>query len=75
VGLNPTHEKRDRSMRATQQMSITLPNELAAAVRDKVASGEYASKSEVIRDGLRWQHSIPAVPTLGYSVTFLTRRT
>jgi putative addiction module CopG family antidote len=34
-------------------MSITLPNELAAAVRDKVASGEYASESEVIRDGLR----------------------
>jgi antitoxin ParD1/3/4 len=40
-------------MRTTQQMSITLPNELAAAVRDKVASGEYASESEVIRDGLR----------------------
>ena len=40
-------------MRTTQQMSITLPNELAAAVREKVASGEYASESEVIRDGLR----------------------
>jgi antitoxin ParD1/3/4 len=40
-------------MRTTQQMSITLPNELAAAVRAKVASGEYASESEVIRDGLR----------------------
>jgi len=34
-------------------MSITLPNELAVAVRAKVASGEYASESEVIRDGLR----------------------
>ena len=34
-------------------MSITLPNELAMAVREKVASGEYASESEVIRDGLR----------------------
>jgi len=40
-------------VRTTQQMSITLPNELAAAVRAKVASGEYASESEVIRDGLR----------------------
>jgi putative addiction module CopG family antidote len=34
-------------------MSITLPNELAVAVRAKVTSGEYASESEVIRDGLR----------------------
>jgi len=40
-------------MRTTQQMSITLPNELAEKVRAKVASGEYASESEVIRDGLR----------------------
>ena len=40
-------------MRTTQQMSITLPNELALAVRAKVSSGEYASESEVIRDGLR----------------------
>jgi putative addiction module CopG family antidote len=34
-------------------MSITLPNEMAEMVRAKVASGEYASESEVIRDGLR----------------------
>jgi antitoxin ParD1/3/4 len=40
-------------MRTTRQMSITLPNELAETVRAKVASGEYASESEVIRDGLR----------------------
>jgi antitoxin ParD1/3/4 len=40
-------------MRTTQQMSITLSNELADTVRAKVASGEYASESEVIRDGLR----------------------
>ncbi len=32
-------------MRTTQQMSITLPNELADAVRAKVAAGEYASES------------------------------
>ena len=40
-------------MRTTQQMSITLSNELARAVKEKVASGEYATESEVIRDGLR----------------------
>lgn len=40
-------------MRSTQQFSITLSNELADLVRKKVASGEYASESEVIRDGLR----------------------
>jgi len=40
-------------MRSTQQFSVTLPNEMAAQVRAKVASGEYASESEVIRDGLR----------------------
>lgn len=40
-------------MRSTQQFSITLPNEMADTVRAKVASGEYATESEVIRDGLR----------------------
>ena len=40
-------------MRTTQQFSITLPNEMAEAVRSKVAAGEYATESEVIRDGLR----------------------
>ena len=39
--------------RSTQQFSVTLPNEMAVEVRAKVASGEYASESEVIRDGLR----------------------
>lgn len=34
-------------------MSITLPNDLADIVRAKVKGGEYASESEVIRDGLR----------------------
>lgn len=40
-------------MRTTKQLSVTLPNEMAALVRAKVASGEYASESEVIREGLR----------------------
>ncbi|MBI3526141.1 MAG: type II toxin-antitoxin system ParD family antitoxin [Betaproteobacteria bacterium] len=40
-------------MRTTQQFSITLPNEMADVVKAKVATGEYATESEVIRDGLR----------------------
>jgi putative addiction module CopG family antidote len=40
-------------MRTTQQFSITLPLEMADAVKAKVATGEYATESEVIRDGLR----------------------
>jgi antitoxin ParD1/3/4 len=40
-------------MRSTQQLSITLPNEMADLIRAKVAAGEYATESEVIRDGLR----------------------
>lgn len=40
-------------MRTTQQLSITLPNEMAEVVKAKVRAGEYASESEVIRDGLR----------------------
>ncbi|WP_320008781.1 type II toxin-antitoxin system ParD family antitoxin [Maridesulfovibrio sp.] len=40
-------------MRSTKQMSITLPHEMAQLVKEKVAKGEYASESEVIRDGLR----------------------
>ena len=40
-------------MRTTQQISITLPNDMANVVKSKVQAGEYASESEVIRDGLR----------------------
>ncbi len=40
-------------MRTTQQLSITLPNEMASLVKAKVAAGTYATESEVIRDGLR----------------------
>ena len=35
------------------KFSITLPNETANAVKSKVETGEYATESEVIRDGLR----------------------
>ncbi|BET98336.1 ribbon-helix-helix domain-containing protein [Xenorhabdus taiwanensis] len=40
-------------MRTTKQMSITLPNEMAEMVKIRVSSGEYATESEVIREGLR----------------------
>ena len=40
-------------MRSTQQLSVTVPHEMAQLIRAKVASGEYASESEVVRDGLR----------------------
>jgi antitoxin ParD1/3/4 len=40
-------------MRSTQQFSITLPTEMAGLVKSKVACGQYATESEVIRDGLR----------------------
>jgi antitoxin ParD1/3/4 len=40
-------------MRSTSPLSVTLPHDMAAMVKAKVASGEYATESEVIRDGLR----------------------
>ena len=40
-------------MEKTQQFSITLPDDMADAVKAKVATGEYATESDVIRDGVR----------------------
>jgi antitoxin ParD1/3/4 len=40
-----------------EKISIALPPEMAAVVRQAVAEGEYASSSEVIRDALRdWNY-------------------
>ena len=40
------------------RMTITLPTGMAAAVRDAVEDGEYASSSEVVREALRdWKAS------------------
>jgi putative addiction module CopG family antidote len=36
-----------------QKFSVSLPDEMAEMVRTKVSSGEYATESEVIHDGLR----------------------
>lgn len=40
-------------MPGTEKMSITLTPELAAMVNEAVATGNYASTSEVIREALR----------------------
>jgi antitoxin ParD1/3/4 len=43
-------------MPSVEKISIALTPEMAAAVRAAVASGEYVSTSEVIREALRdWQ--------------------
>jgi len=39
-------------MRTTQQLSITLLNEMAEAIKTKVRAGEYATESEVIHEGV-----------------------
>ena len=36
-----------------ERLTIALPRELAESVRSAVASGDYASSSEVFRDALR----------------------
>jgi antitoxin ParD1/3/4 len=40
-------------MAITQEFSITLPLDIAEAVEKRVQSGDYASVSEVVRDGVR----------------------
>ncbi len=40
-------------MRSTTQFSVTVPNEMADMIKAKVEAGEYASESEVFREGLR----------------------
>lgn len=40
-------------MATAEKISIALPSEMVAMVRGAVATGEYASSSEVIRDALR----------------------
>ena len=44
-------------MTIVEKISIALPPEMVTIVRGAVATGEYASSSEVIRDALRdWTH-------------------
>ncbi len=44
-------------MTTAEKISIALPPEMVQIVRGAVATGEYASSSEVIRDALRdWKY-------------------
>ncbi len=36
-----------------ERITVTLPEKMAAGLRDRVAAGEYATTSEIIRDALR----------------------
>ena len=40
-------------MRTIEKISVALPPEMVAAVKDAVEAGEYSSNSEVVRDALR----------------------
>ena len=40
-------------MTSVEKISIALPAEMVAQLREAVESGEYASSSEVVRDALR----------------------
>lgn len=40
-------------MRTIEKISVALPPEMVAAVKDAVEAGDYSSSSEVIRDALR----------------------
>ena len=40
-------------MAEIERMTITLPSEMAAIVKNAVAGGDYASSSEVMREALR----------------------
>ena len=43
-------------MQSSEKISVTLPAEMVRAIREKVASGTYASTSEIVREALRaWQ--------------------
>ena len=53
IVFNPVEHHWMNVMRTTRQFSVTLPDAMADMVKAKVSSGEYASESEVFRDGLR----------------------
>ena len=40
-------------MTTAEKISIALPPEMVPVIRNAVATGEYASSSEVVRDALR----------------------
>jgi antitoxin ParD1/3/4 len=36
-----------------ERITVTLPEKMAAGLRDRVAAGDYATTSEIVRDALR----------------------
>ena len=40
-------------MAEIERLTITLPSDMAALIKDAVEGGEYASNSEVVREALR----------------------
>ena len=40
-------------MAEIERLTVTLPSDMAAVVKDAVADGDYASSSEVVREALR----------------------
>lgn len=40
-------------MAGIERLTITLPSDMAAVVKDAVEGGDYASNSEVVREALR----------------------
>ena len=53
VRIIPTGKSKGNPMTIAEKISIALPSEMVHIVRGAVATGEYASSSEVIRDALR----------------------
>ena len=45
-------------MHPIERITVTMPHEMTADIKAAIATGEYASTSEVVRDALRqWQRS------------------
>ncbi len=40
-------------MAAIERLTVTLPAEMTAVIKDAVAAGDYASASEVVREAVR----------------------
>ena len=40
-------------MSTIERLTVTMPSELAAVIKDAIAGGDYASTSEVVREALR----------------------
>jgi hypothetical protein len=46
------------AVQAARRLAVTMPAEIAALIKDAVAGGNYASTSEVVREGTRASHPV-----------------